>query len=93
MVFITMKHYYRITTATGQKELSRNELEEMIYFILSTGQVDLDEMPYLVGPDSLSIKSLSQKRLERFLRANIRGSAFRMAKHLFGEENIVSIKK
>lgn len=82
-------NYYKIPTITGKKELTRVQLEEMIYFILSTGQVELGEIPYLFGYDTL--KDLDNN-LDRFLRVKVKHSAFRIAKHLFGDE-VVCVKK
>ena len=81
--------YYEITTITGNKKLTRQELEEMIYFILSTGQIELSKVPYLFGYDDFK----DSAKLERFLKAKVRHSAFRIARYLFGEDKIVCIQK
>lgn len=81
--------YYRITSITGQKEITRQELEEMVYFILSTGQVELSKIPYLFGYDEFK----DSPKFESYLRRKVRHSAFRIARYLFGEDNVASIKR
>ena len=80
--------YYELTTVTGTKKLTRQELEEMIYFILTTGQVKLNEIPYLFRYDEIK----DSPKFENYLRIKIRGSAFRIARYLFGEDKIVYIQ-
>lgn len=81
--------YFKIASITGQKELTREQLEEMVYFILSTGQVELSEIPYLFGYDEVKDSS----KFVSYLRTKVRHSAFRIARYLFGEDNVVSIKR
>ena len=81
--------YFKITSITGQKELTREQLEEMVYFILSSGQVELSEIPNLFKYDE--VKDLP--KLDSYLRTKVRHSAFRIARWLFGEDNVVAIKR